>query len=161
MLDAELLNSGATYSAVPTWPVCDVFVSPCNTLALFSPAASKLFCVFVAIDLKMKISYKSPDICTYEIETRTGKTFATNLFGVARPKSPILTWSLQSMKIFTGFKSLWIMPCSCIYAKPSTTSFNSRHTLFSSWYKLSSIAFLQYIGIKKKTSSRAIFFLST
>ena len=29
---------------------------------------------------------------------------------VARPKSPILTWSLESKNMLTGFRSLWIIP---------------------------------------------------
>ena len=31
-------------------------------------------------------------------------------WSVARPKSPIFTWSCESRKMLTGFKSLWIIP---------------------------------------------------
>lgn len=46
---------------------------------------------------------------------------------VARPKSPILTWSLESKNMFTGFKSLWIIPCGS--KKGFHTEYKTENTL--------------------------------
>ena len=44
---------------------------------------------------------------------------------VARPKSPIFTWSFESRKMLTGFRSLWIIPWSWIWSSPKKSTCNS------------------------------------
>lgn len=73
----------------------------------------------------------------------TVQNYLERILVVASPKSPILTWSFESRKIFTGFRSRWIMPCWWMWARPSTISLNNRHTLWSSLNNPLSIAVLQ------------------
>lgn len=86
------------------------------------------------------------------------QNYLERILVVASPKSPILTWSFESRKIFTGFRSRWIMPCWWMWARPSTISLNNRHTLSSSLNKPLSIAVLQqstvssYVTCQKQPS---------
>jgi hypothetical protein len=73
----------------------------------------------------------------------TVQNYLERILVVASPKSPILTWSFESRKIFTGFRSRWIMPCWWMWARPSTISLNNRHTLSLSLNNPPSIAVLQ------------------
>jgi len=73
----------------------------------------------------------------------TVQNYLEKILVVASPKSPILTWSFESRKIFTGFRSRWIMPCWWMWARPSTISLNNRHTLWLSSNNPLSIAVLQ------------------
>lgn len=126
--DAFSISSGATYKAVPTLPVSELprsFDPP----AFFKPLPSPAPLIPPSVKIML--------VCW-------SWHWSARKLVVAKPKSPIFTWSLESKKIFTGFRSRCIMPCWWMCDRPSAISRNNLQRRSLSAWSPSSMAVLRF-----------------